>query len=122
MKNHFYYQRITHNFYKAVRNLEIISYYIGNEYFSSKEIYFLEDQNTPHYQMFLTKYSHHTRKIKDIEVNLFYYEAFFFVLQSKRLFNIELLPHPEGPIIPTNSLLYKSNDISFIAVVSPFIE
>lgn len=89
MKNHFYYQRITHNFYKAVRNLEIISYYFGNEYFSSKEIYFLEDQNTPHYQMFLTKYSYHTGKIKDIEVNLFYYEAFFFVLQSKRLFNID---------------------------------
>jgi hypothetical protein len=35
-------------------------------------------------------------------------------------FNIELLPHPDGPIIPINSFLFISNDTPSIAFIFAF--
>ena len=110
MKNHFTYQRKTHNLYKAIRNLNIVKFYNDNREFISNKLY-MRDLYTTHSYIFILYYNNITKKEKESEKHLYIIEAYYWVKKSIRVF-------VNDPLIEQFVFLYIQIAISFHKVKS----
>ena len=110
MKNHFTYQRKTHNLYKAIRNLNIVKFYNDNREFTSYKHY-MKDIYTTHSYNFILSYNNITQKENESEKHLYIIEAYYWVKKSIRLFVSE-------PLIEQYIILYIQIVILFHKVKS----